>query len=169
MSQNDKRAAQDGDGDLPPFDLPMAPNAAAPRAQGLERAHGSDAEQSHDAFNDAPPERRSISERARASAMPPYLNGLNPEQRAAVEALDGPNEPDVALLDEIEKGQPSVRVVLGNGDDEPKIRLNHSVLRRRAAIVDDAPTKVPLLFSREEWNMVDFAQVQLQFCLDSAR
>ena len=90
MSQNDKRAAQDGDGDLPPFDLPMAPNAAAPRAQGLERAHGSDAEQSHDAFNDAPPERRSISERARASAMPPYLNGLNPEQRAAVEALDGP-------------------------------------------------------------------------------
>jgi DNA helicase-2/ATP-dependent DNA helicase PcrA len=26
----------------------------------------------------------------RAMALPPYLEGLNPEQRAAVEALDGP-------------------------------------------------------------------------------
>ncbi len=56
------------DDDLPPFDLPdrsATPEPAAPR--------------------------RSISERAlgRASA-PPYLEGLNPEQRAAVEALDGP-------------------------------------------------------------------------------
>ncbi|WP_439541539.1 UvrD-helicase domain-containing protein [Hyphomicrobium sp.] len=63
----------------------MAPNAAAARgpsssAQQSFAQHGPDAQ----------PERRSISERARASAMPPYLNGLNPEQRAAVEALDGP-------------------------------------------------------------------------------
>jgi DNA helicase-2/ATP-dependent DNA helicase PcrA len=31
-----------------------------------------------------------IAARARAAAAPPYLVGLNPEQRAAVEALDGP-------------------------------------------------------------------------------
>jgi len=34
--------------------------------------------------------RRSISERALAAAAPPYLDGLNPEQRHAVETLDGP-------------------------------------------------------------------------------
>jgi len=33
---------------------------------------------------------RSISERARASSPAPYLDSLNPEQRRAVEALDGP-------------------------------------------------------------------------------
>jgi DNA helicase-2/ATP-dependent DNA helicase PcrA len=35
-------------------------------------------------------ERRPISERARGNATPRYLDGLNPEQRRAVEALDGP-------------------------------------------------------------------------------
>src|ERR1700686_604304 len=31
-----------------------------------------------------------IAARARASAVPQYLTGLNPEQREAVESLDGP-------------------------------------------------------------------------------
>jgi DNA helicase II / ATP-dependent DNA helicase PcrA len=38
----------------------------------------------------APPGALSISARATRVAGPPYLEGLNPEQRAAVEALDGP-------------------------------------------------------------------------------
>jgi DNA helicase-2/ATP-dependent DNA helicase PcrA len=32
----------------------------------------------------------SITARATAQAAPPYLRALNPEQRAAVETLDGP-------------------------------------------------------------------------------
>jgi DNA helicase-2/ATP-dependent DNA helicase PcrA len=70
--------SHDGDDDDIPFDLPEAPRTREP----------------------SPPEasggtmRRSISERARAPAPPavdaPYLSGLNPEQRAAVETLDGP-------------------------------------------------------------------------------
>ncbi len=56
-------AAPDDGGDLPPFDLPAVPE---PRG------------------------RPSISERARAASMPAYLTGLNDEQRAAVEAIDGP-------------------------------------------------------------------------------
>ena len=36
------------------------------------------------------PAPRSISERALRAAAPPYMHGLNPEQTAAVEALDGP-------------------------------------------------------------------------------
>ncbi len=64
-----KAAAPANDADNPPFDLP----AAAPS-----------------------PQRQSISARAlQGTARPlveaaPYLDGLNPEQRAAVEALDGP-------------------------------------------------------------------------------
>ncbi len=61
------------DGDLPPFDLPQAPpsQAAGPVASQAPAS--------------------SISARARAASIGPgYLQGLNPEQRAAVEALDGP-------------------------------------------------------------------------------
>ncbi|MGD9785997.1 MAG: ATP-dependent helicase [Hyphomicrobiaceae bacterium] len=47
----------------------------------------------HDPVPDAPP-RPSISQRALQAAgapvAPPYIEGLNPQQRAAVEALDGP-------------------------------------------------------------------------------
>jgi DNA helicase-2/ATP-dependent DNA helicase PcrA len=80
MSQNQKHALNrlpdsgaEDDGDLPPFDLPEAP-----ASQAIGR----------DVSRPASP---SISERARAASMAPvYLQGLNPEQRAAVEALDGP-------------------------------------------------------------------------------
>jgi DNA helicase-2/ATP-dependent DNA helicase PcrA len=75
-----RRAAPptDGDeGDMPPFDLPPAAGVPAPRSDDAAPA------------SSAP--RRSISERARmGSGEPPYLTGLNAEQRAAVEALEGP-------------------------------------------------------------------------------
>ena len=79
MPHDDKQAARRtppvaAEDDLPPFDLPQAPGSGP---QGTERA-------------DTPAPRTSISERARAAALPPYLTGLNPEQREAVEALDGP-------------------------------------------------------------------------------
>jgi ATP-dependent DNA helicase UvrD/PcrA len=60
----------DDDG-LPPFDLPEAPaHPAGPTAPAVQT--------------------RSLSQRAQAAAMPDYLSALNIEQRAAVEALDGP-------------------------------------------------------------------------------
>jgi DNA helicase-2/ATP-dependent DNA helicase PcrA len=53
------------------------------------------ADPAHDPVPESAPPRLSISERAMRAAGrpvsgPPYLDGLNPEQRAAVEALDGP-------------------------------------------------------------------------------
>ncbi len=65
------------DDEEPPFDLPEAPSQAARRASAPAQA--------------APPPQMSNSARAlRAQPPAPYLQGLNPEQRAAVETLDGP-------------------------------------------------------------------------------
>src|SRR5512144_910093 len=66
MAQNGKHFANALDAsDDPPFDLPES--SAAP-----ERIP-------------------SLSSRAlQGASLPPYLSGLNPEQRQAVEALDGP-------------------------------------------------------------------------------
>ncbi|MGE0768903.1 MAG: UvrD-helicase domain-containing protein, partial [Hyphomicrobiaceae bacterium] len=80
MTQTNRQTGIDApasgpDEDDIPFDLPEAPRKPAQAAAVS-----------------APP-RRSISERALASGAPPrapYLDGLNPEQRAAVETLDGP-------------------------------------------------------------------------------
>ena len=78
--------SHDGDDDIP-FDLPAAPSRApdaAPRSP--------DAPAASEQETVAPSARKlSISERARGLAhAPSYLDGLNPEQREAVEALDGP-------------------------------------------------------------------------------
>ncbi|MFN3867940.1 MAG: ATP-dependent helicase [Hyphomicrobiaceae bacterium] len=75
-----------GTNDRHPKRLDLAPTLPAP----LPPRH----DPAHDPVPDAAPPRLSISQRAlKASGGPasaPYLDGLNPEQRAAVEALDGP-------------------------------------------------------------------------------
>ena len=73
-------------GTAPPNRLPLSNALPPPLPPRADPAHA--------AVPEGEPPRLSISERAlRASgrpAGPPYLEGLNPEQRAAVEALDGP-------------------------------------------------------------------------------
>ena len=76
--------------DLPPFDLPQAPDDRAGRA-GSARAPDASASHPSAPETTAAAQPRSISERAQGRAgPPPYLTGLNEGQRAAIEALDGP-------------------------------------------------------------------------------
>ena len=81
------------DDDFPPFDLPPAPGYEEARHEQASYERSSrarlDVEPAR-ASVPAPAARLSISDRARAAAAPPYLDGLNPEQREAVEALEGP-------------------------------------------------------------------------------
>jgi DNA helicase-2/ATP-dependent DNA helicase PcrA len=89
--------APDGDADEPPFDLPQAA-PTPPKAADITPPRVPSGAASDEPPFDLPsaPVRPPISARALQGSVPaptsvaPYLDGLNPEQRAAVEALDGP-------------------------------------------------------------------------------
>ena len=96
---------------------------------------------------------------------PPARVGAEAGALGGVEALDGLDEADVAFLDQVGERQAPVRVVLGDGDHQAQVRLDHPLLGFGALIVDDAPTQRLLLVRGEKTLLLDFSEVELKFVL----
>ena len=66
-----------------------------------------------------------------------------------------------ALLDQVEKRQPLVAVVLRDRDDEPQVRLDHLLLRVQVTALDPFG-EIDLLLRRQQPHLADVLQEQLK-------
>ena len=94
-------------------------------------------------------------------ADPPRRIGRELEPALPLELLDRADEPEHALLDEIEERKPLVAVVLGDRHDQPQVRLDHPLLRGHVALLDPLG-ELDLVRSREQRVASDLPQEELQ-------
>ena len=94
-------------------------------------------------------------------ADPPRRVRRELEAATPVELLDGTDEPERALLDEVEERQALVAVVLRDRDDETEIRLDHALLRLHVAALD-ALGELHLLRGGQELMPAGLAEEELQ-------
>ena len=94
-------------------------------------------------------------------ANPPRRVGRELEPASPVELLDRPDEPERPLLDQVEKREALVSVVLGDRDDEPEVRLDHPLLCLHVAALDPL-RKLDLLGRREQLVAARLAEEELQ-------
>ena len=80
---------------------------------------------------------------------------------AVVELLHGADETGVALLDEVEQVHVLGVVVLGDGDDQAQVRLDHAVLGPLVAGLD-ALGQLDLLVLGEQGDLAGFLEVEAQ-------
>src|SRR5579871_5162090 len=92
---------------------------------------------------------------------PPGRIGGELEALAVVELLRRAHEAQRAFLDEVEEGQTLVAVVLGDGDDEAQVRLDHLLLGVEIAALDPLG-QVDLLLGGEEPDLADVLQEELK-------
>ena len=92
---------------------------------------------------------------------PPGRVGRELEALAVVELLRRANETERALLDEVEERKSLVSVVLRDGDDEPKVGLDHLLLGVEVAALDPLG-EIDLLLRREQTDLADVLQEQLK-------
>src|SRR4029079_14171429 len=94
-------------------------------------------------------------------ADPPRRIGRELEALAVVELLDGADEAERSLLDEVEEGQPTAEIALCDGDDEAQVRLDHVLFRAVVAALDPL-REGDLLVCRQERHLADLAEVEAQ-------
>src|SRR4051794_29294853 len=94
-------------------------------------------------------------------ADPPGGVGRELEALAVVELLRRADEPERALLDEVQERQALVAVVLGDRDDQAEVGLDHLLLRVQVAALD-APREVHLFLGREQPDLADVLQEELK-------
>ena len=78
-----------------------------------------------------------------------------------VELLDRPDEPERALLDQVQERQPAPEVALGDRDDEAQVGLDHLLLGVQVAALDPLGQR-DLALGREQLHAADRAQVEPQ-------
>src|SRR5215210_423718 len=89
---------------------------------------------------------------------PPRRVGRELKALGRVELLRSPYQAEVAFLDQVEERDPAVPVLLGDGDDEPQVRLDEPVLAPLAA-AGYAVGKPYLVGVVEERHAPDLGQV----------
>ena len=94
-----------------------------------------------------------------ALADPPGGVGRELEAAAVVELLDGADQAQVALLDQVEERDRGPRVALGDRDDEAQVGLGQSPLGIHVLALD-ALGQRDLLGGREQLHLADLPQVE---------
>ena len=109
---------------------------------------------------DRDPDRaRLVGDRARHGlANPPGGVGRELEALAIVELLDRADQPEVALLDQVEQVQPAAHVALGDGHDEAQVGLDQRVLGVLVALLDQL-REAHLVLRRQQRDPADLLQV----------
>ena len=100
-----------------------------------------------------------IADRA-VDGLPDPPDGIGGELVAAtpVELLARPDQPECSFLDEVEERDPVTLVVLGNRDDQAKVRVDQPLLRLRVASFDPL-RQLHFLCPCEQPVATDFVQV----------
>src|SRR6185437_4507103 len=78
---------------------------------------------------------------------------------AVVELLDGADEAEAALLDQVEKGEAAAQIALRDRDDEAQVGFGHLLLREHVAALDPLG-QADLLVGGEQRDLADLAQVE---------
>ena len=110
-----------------------------------------------------------VGERARDRLPdPPGRVGRELEAHLVVELLDGADEPEVALLDQVEERHAGLRVVPGDRHHEPEVALDQAALGGLVAHVLP-PGELALLGRGQEPAVADLADVELERVLGGRR
>src|SRR5581483_2801378 len=107
--------------------------------------------------------------RARGVVQPALNRLTDPQRRVGgeleaappVELLRGADQPDDSLLDQVAESETLALVLLGDGDDQPEVRIDHPVLGRHVAALD-ALGQLDLLSRREQGVAASLVQELLQ-------
>ena len=94
-------------------------------------------------------------------ADPPRRVGGEAVAAAPVELLDRADQPEDALLDQVEQRELRALVLLRDRDDEPEVRVDHPVLGGEVAALDPLG-EVDLLGGRQQPVAADLVEEELQ-------
>src|SRR5690606_4591071 len=78
-----------------------------------------------------------------------------------VELPGGPDEAEVAFVDQVAEGDALVLILLGDRDDEAEVRSDQLVERLLVALLDQAG-ELRLLLPAEEWVCTDLLEVLVE-------